>query len=504
MPLDVADLLRTRHGENYALHEKHLNHQLARVLKTIGFDRFYVRGEGCYLFDAEGTRYLDFLSGFGAHALGRSHPTLKAALHQAIDLDLPNMVQMDCSLLPGLLAEELLARCPEGIERVFFCNSGAEAVESAIKFSRQATRRPRILFAEHAFHGLSTGALALNGGAEFRQGFGDLLPGCTSVPFGDIEALRKELRRGDVAAFIVEPIQGKGVYMAGAEYWAEAQQLCRQAKTLLVLDEVQTGLGRTGKFFCFEHWDLRPDIITISKALSGGYVPVGAMLTSDRVFSSVFSSLEKALKHSTTFGRNQLAMVAGLATLAAFEDEGIVEKARLSGVAFQEALTPLVERYEMFHEVRGKGLMIGLQFGPPPSKALRRRFNTLERLRPAIFSQMMVVPLFHRHHILTQVAADNVNIIKLLPPLICGHEEIDYFVNALDDVLEDAHQGSGLLLEFGRTMAKGALRRSGKDRPSSAYEPPGSTSNGTEPDHGPAGPPLDGARRSAGTHSLTP
>ena len=194
MTFDVGELLRTRHGENYALHEKHLNHQLGRVLKTIGFDRFYVRGEGSYLFDAEGQRYLDFLSGFGVYALGRSHPTLKAALHQAIDLDLPNMVQMDCSLLAGLLAEQLLAHCGEEINRVFFCNSGAEAIESAIKFSRQATKRSRILFAEHAFHGLSTGALALNGGSEFRDGFGALLPGCQSVPFGDHEALRQELR----------------------------------------------------------------------------------------------------------------------------------------------------------------------------------------------------------------------------------------------------------------------------------------------------------------------
>src|SRR6202034_3527558 len=189
------------------------------------------------------------------------------------------------------------------------------------------------------------------------------------------------------------------------------------------------------------------------------YVPVGAVLTSDRIFTSIFSSLEKALKHSTTFGRNQLAMVAGLATLATFDDEDVVERARLSGLAFEAALQPLVERYEMFHAVRGKGLMIGLQFGPPTSKGLRRRFNTLERLRPAIFTQMLVVPLFHRHRILTQVAADNVNIIKLLPALICGEEEIDYFVAALDDVLRDAHEGSGLLLEFGRTMAKGALRR---------------------------------------------
>jgi ornithine--oxo-acid transaminase len=478
MTFDVAEVLRSRHGENYDLHEKHLNHQLGRVLKTIGFDRFYVRGEGSYLYDAEGERYLDFLAGFGVYALGRSHPAIKAALHQAIDLDLPNMVQMDCSLLPGLLAEQLVGRCSDDISRVFFCNSGAEAVESAIKFSRQATRRPRILYAAHAFHGLTTGALSLNGGAEFREGFGQLLPGCEAVPFGDSDVLARELAKGDVAAFIVEPIQGKGVYMAPLEYWQEAQALCRRHKTLLVLDEVQTGLGRTGTFFCFEHWGLQPDIITVSKALSGGFIPVGAVLMSDRVFSSVFSSLEKALKHSTTFGRNQLAMVAGLATLATFDEEGIIERARSTGIAFEEALAPLVERYEMLHEVRGKGLMIGLQFGPPTSKALRRRFNALEHLRPAIFSQMMVVPLFHRHRILTQVAADNVNIIKLLPPLICGQEEVDYFVNALDDVLGDAHEGSGLLFEFGRTMAKGAVRRAGKARPGTAYLPPLPHQNG--------------------------
>ena len=285
------------------------------------------------------------------------------------------MVQMDCSLLPGILAEQLVARCPEEIDRVFFCNSGAEAIESAIKFARQATKRPRILFAEHAFHGLTTGALSLNGGAEFREGFGQLLPGSESVPFGDLESLRRALKGRDVAAFIVEPIQGKGVYMAPAEYWSEVQELCRSQGTLLVLDEVQTGLGRTGKFFCFEHWNLKPDIITVSKALSGGFVPVGAVLMTDSVFSSVYSSLEKALKHSTTFGRNQLAMVAGLATLATFDEEDIVRRAHQNGLAFEAALAPLVERYEMFHEVRGKGLMIGLQFGAPQSKALRRRFN---------------------------------------------------------------------------------------------------------------------------------
>ncbi len=202
-------------------------------------------------------------------------------------------------------------------------------------------------------------------------------------------------------------------------------------------------MGRTGRFFAHEHWGLRPDIITMSKALSGGYIPVGAVLCSDDVFLRVYSSMERALVHSTTFGRNQLAMVAGLATLAAFDDEDIVDRARRTGEAFEKGLAPLVERYEMFHTVRGKGLMIGLVFDKPTSRRLRMRWNALESMRTALFSQMIVVPLFHRHRILTQVAADNMNVIKLLPPLIAGQDEVDYFVDALDDVLADAHRGSG-------------------------------------------------------------
>jgi ornithine--oxo-acid transaminase len=461
MAFDVAKVLQERHGENFTLHNEYLNPQLARVLKTLGFDRFYVKGEGCYLYDDKGDRYLDFLAGFGVYALGRGHPAVKRALHEAIDLDLPNMVQLDCALLPGVLAEALVARAHEGIRRVYFCNSGTEATEAAVKFARRATGRPRIVYCDHAFHGLTTGSLALNGGKEFKEGFGPLLPGATEVPFGDLDALAKELSAGDVAAFVAEPIQGKGVNVAPADYWRSVQDLCRKHGTLFVTDEVQVGMGRTGKFFAYEHYGLEPDIVTLSKALSGGYVPVGAMLCTEKVYMSVYSSLERAMVHSTTFGRNQLAMVAGLATLDVFEEEQIVERARQTGEAFEAALAPLVERYEMLHAVRGKGLIIGLVFGKPESRVLRMRWNALEAVRTALFSQMVVVPLFHRHRILTQVAADNMNVIKLLPPLIAGPEEVDYFVSALDDVLRDAHRGSGLLMEFGTTMAKSALRRGG-------------------------------------------
>jgi ornithine--oxo-acid transaminase len=456
---ELSEILAQRRGENFKLHARHLNPQLTRVLETLGFDRFYVRGEGCYLFDADDQRYLDFLSGFGVYALGRSHPVIKAALHEALDADLPNLVQLDCALLPGVLAEQLTARAHPGIERAFFTNSGAEAVEAAIKFARCATGRSRILYCDHAFHGLTTGALSLNGGTEFRTGFGELLPGCEPVPFGDIAALRDQLRYGDVAAIVIEPIQGKGVYLAPDEFWPEAEELCRRYGTLLVVDEIQTGLGRTGKFFCHQHWGIRPDIITVSKALSGGYLPVGAMLCSTKTFSSVYSSMERAVVHSSTFSRNQLAMVAGLATLQTIDDEDIVDRARRTGELLMKSLAPLVEKHEFLHEVRGLGLMIGLVFGEPQSRALRVRWRAIEAMRTAMFSQLVVVPLFHRHRILTQVAAGNVNVVKLLPPLIAGEEEVDYFVAALDDVLTSATKRSGLFFEFGKTLAKGSLLR---------------------------------------------
>ena len=459
MPFDLDAVLAAHRGEAYDLHGRYLNPQLARVLTTIGFDRTYVRGEGAYLIDDQGGRTLDFLSGFGVFALGRSHPVIKDALHQALDADLPNLAQLDCALLPGLLAKGLVDRAHTGIERAVFTNSGAETIEAAIKLARSATGRDRILYCDHAFHGLTNGALSLNGGKEFRLGFGPLLPGCDPVRFGDADALERQLRRSDVAALVIEPIQGKGVYLAPESYWRKVQALCRRFGTLLVIDEVQTGMGRTGKFFCHQHWGLEPDMIALSKALSGGYVPIGALLTTSAVFDAVYSSMDRAVVHSSTFSRNQLAMVAGLATLQVMDDEEIVARAEARGNQLMTALAPLVEKYELLHEVRGMGLMIGLEFGAPGAGGGRARFRMMELARKGLFSQMVVVPLFHRHRILTQVAADNVNIVKLLPPLIIGDEEIDAFVSALDDVLADATKSAGLVLEVGTAMARNTLRR---------------------------------------------
>src|SRR6266508_2226317 len=278
MTLDIASLFARREQERYALHARFLNEQMVRVLRTIGYDAGFCRGEGQYLYDRSGTQYLDLLSGFGVFAIGRNHPTVREALKSVLDAELPNLVQMDVPPLAGVLAERLLGRVPF-LDKVFFANSGAESVEAAIKFSRAATGRSGILYCEHAFHGLSYGALSLNGDEIFRKGFEPFLPECTAIPFNDLDALEKALSSRQVAAFIVEPIQGKGVNLPSDTYLKEAVSLCRRAGTLFVADEIQTGLGRTGRFLAVEHWGVEPDMVLLSKSLSGGHVPVAAALT---------------------------------------------------------------------------------------------------------------------------------------------------------------------------------------------------------------------------------
>ena len=459
MGFDLQQLLSERRGENFSLYAEHINPQLVRVLRSIGYDRFYQRGEGAYLYDDQGRRYLDFLAGFGVFALGRAHPALKKALHDAIDADLPSLVQMDAALLPGVLAEELLKRCHDGMGRVFFTNSGTEAVEAALKFARHATGRSKILYCDHAFHGLTYGSLSANGGKEFRENFGPYLPGFEQVAFGDAGALEKALRARDVAGFIIEPIQGKGVNVAPASYFEQVAESCKRYGTLLITDEVQTGLGRTGRFWAHEHYGIRPDIITTSKALSGGFIPVGAMISSSEVSDRVYSSMERAVVQSSTFKNNPLAMVAALATLSVIDDEDLIERARLTGELLQKELASLVDRFEFFHAVRGQGLMIGLVFGEPKSLRLRSRFRMLEAAHKGLFSQIILGPLFSRHGVLTQVAGDKMNVIKILPPLISGHDEVRYFVESLEDVLVDAHKSSSLVYEFGKTLVKASLRR---------------------------------------------
>jgi ornithine--oxo-acid transaminase len=453
----VREILAGRSGEEMALNDAHLNPQLGRIVRTLGLDKKWVRGEGAHLIDAEGERYLDLLSGYGVFAIGRNHPEAIAAVADTMAAHTANLPQLGVTLLSGVLAEQLLARAPGSVAAMVPANSGTEAVEAAIKISRAATGRPRVLFAEHAFHGLTLGSLSLNGNDEFRDGFGPLLPGCESVPFGALDALERELARGDVAAFVVEPVQGKGVNLPPDGYLAAAQRLCRGAGALFVCDEVQTGVGRTGRFLALEHWALEPDLICLSKALSGGLVPVGAVLVSRVAFDCVFDGMERAVRHGSTFGGNDLAAAAALATLRVLDSEGLVARAEQLGSLLLELTIPLVERYEVVADVRGLGLMWAIEFGPPEGGARRSIYNAAERVQPGIFSQLIVEPLFHEHRILCQVAGHRMNVVKALPALVVEEQEIRRFAGALEEVVARAERVPRAFLRFSMSMSRRAF-----------------------------------------------
>jgi ornithine--oxo-acid transaminase len=438
-------------GDEHERWAQTINPQFVRVLRTIGFDRTWVRADGAYLYDADGNRFLDMLGGFGMYNVGRNNPRIRTALVEALELETPGSVQLGVTALPGLLAEALLALTPARLERVLFTSTGTEAVEAALKLGRAATKRTRVLSTDHGFHGLTLGSLSANGNLEFTARFGPLLPGFDRVPFGDLEALEAELRREDVALFLVEPIQGKGVNLPPAGYLAGAQALCRRYDTLFCVDEVQTGFGRTGAMFAFEHWGLEPDLVPVAKSLSGGYVPVGALLMSRRVHEAVFDSMENAVAHGSTFAPNELAMAAGLATLRELEGQDLVARSARLGAALLEQTQELVEKFEVVREVRGLGLMWAIEFGEPRSGRISWRM--IEKMQPGLFAQLVVVPLFAEHRILSQVAGHKMAVLKVLPPLVVSDEDLAEFARALATTIGRAQRMPSSLTRFALTAA---------------------------------------------------
>ncbi len=456
MSLDIAQLYADNEADRFVTHSRHLNDQMVRVLKTLGYDVGFCRGVGQYLYDRDGERYLDLLSGYGVFAIGRNHPALREALKSVLDADLPGLVQFDVSPLAGVLAQRLIGYMPY-LDKVFFANSGTEAVEAAIKFARAATRRPGLIHCEHSFHGLSYGALSLCGDAVFRTGFEPLLPECTAVPFNDLAALERALSARTAAAFIVEPIQGKGVNLPDDGYLREAAELCRRHGTLFIADEIQTGLGRTGRFLAVDHWGVEPDMVLLAKALSGGHVPVGAVITKKRIYDKLFDRMDRSVVHGSTFAKNDLAMAAGLATLDVIENERLVAQAERLGDRLRRGLSDLVGRYEFLREVRGKGLMLGIEFGPPKSLKLKASWNLLESANKGLFCQLITIPLFAEHKILTQVAGHASHTVKLLCPLVVNDADCDAIVAAFDSVIAATHRVPGSIWSLGKTLVGNAV-----------------------------------------------
>jgi ornithine--oxo-acid transaminase len=408
----------------------------------------YERCLGAELWTDDGRRILDFLSGYCVHNVGHNHPAVINALHEELDRQGPAMLQSHVAERAGILAERLCSLAGGRLRKAFFCSSGSEGVEAAIKFARAHTGRECLVSARGAFHGLTCGALSLMDGAFWRDGFGRLLPSTEYVDFGDLSALEAKLKNRKVAAFIVEPLQAEaGICLPPAGYLAAAQAACRKYGTLFVLDEVQTGMFRTGPFLAASDENLDPDMVVLAKALSGGLVPCGAVLMSDGIYDSVYGSLKRSIVHTSTFSENNLAMCVGLATLDVLERERLGERATAMGDYLRFQLRDALASYEMVGEIRGRGLLNGIAFRGPRQLSLRIPFEAFHNIHPAMFGQLTVMRLFRDHGILTQICGNNFMVLKAAPPLVATEEHVDEFVRAITAVIDLMHTSASFWTE---------------------------------------------------------
>lgn len=441
------------------LYSDHVNPQWVRLLDLLQMNVSYERCAGAELQTSDGRLVLDFLSGYCVHNVGHNHPAIVGAIKEELDRSGPAMLQSHVPYLAAELAQRLTKLAGGRLQRVFFTNSGSEGVEAAIKFARAHTRREGLLYANGAFHGLTCGALSLMSDAYWREGFGDLLPGTLGIPFQDLDALRAALSTKRFAAFFVEPVQSEGgVRVPDASYLQEAQELCRRYGTLFVLDEVQTGMFRTGRFLAAQHFGLSPDIVILAKALSGGLVPVGAVLMSEPVSDSVFRSMKHAFVHASTFGENALAMRAGLATLDVLEHDQLGERAEQRGEFLRRKLDEALSRFEMVEGVRGIGLLNGVAFATPRELRLRIPFEAFHRIHPAMFGQVMVMRLFRDFQVLTQICGNSFQVLKAAPPLTISEAQISRYISAVRQVVEIAHHPGEFWSEALGMAKRAALR----------------------------------------------
>ena len=430
------------------LYQNRVNPQWVRLLNVLQMNARYTRCLGTELFAEDGRRFVDFLSGYCVHNVGHNHPAVVAALKEELDRNGPAMLQSHVPELAGELAEQLCSRAGGRLKKIFFCSSGSEGVEAAIKFSRARTGRNGLIYASGAFHGLTCGALSLMGDPFWRDGFGPMLSGTEEVPFGDLDALEQKLAARQSAAFIVEPVQAEaGIRLPPSGYLESAQALCRRYGSLFVLDEVQTGMYRTGPFLASESFHTDPDILILAKALSGGLIPCGAVLMSDEVYDSVYGSLKRAIVHTSTFSENALAMRAGLATLQVLEQENLGERAVRMGDYLRDRLRQALSGYEMVKEVRGVGLLNGIEFTAPRKLLLRVPFEAFMAIHAGMFGQVVVMRLFRDHGFLTQICGNNFMVLKAAPPLVVEEREMDAFASALRDVVELMHSSSAFWTE---------------------------------------------------------
>lgn len=430
-------------------HKEYINGSLVTMLGLLDYDKKFVRASGVSVWDSKGQEYLDFLGGYGAINPGHNHPDIVKALDTVRGM--PNLLPSSLGAIAGALAHNLALITPGDLQRSFFCNSGAEAVEGALKLARIATEKPKFVYCHGSFHGKTLGALSVTGREKYQKHFQPLLAGCIPVAFGDTEALRKALKDRDVAAFIVEPIQGEGgIIVPPAGYLTAARKICSEFDTLLIVDEIQTGFGRTGKMFACEHENVVPDIMCMAKSLGGGAVPIGAYISSHRVWKAAYGVMDRYAMHSSTFMGNTLACAAGIAALEVTLHEDLAGQAAQKGDYLLGKLKELKNKYPLIKEVRGKGLLIGIEFNQPGGMAVKATFGLASKLSEEYLGSLVAGELMNKYRIITAYTLNNPNVIRLEPPLNVSREQIDRVLKALEEVFEK-HGG------FFSVAASGAL-----------------------------------------------
>jgi putrescine aminotransferase len=452
--VSLESALKTNRNLNRSRHKNFLNPGLATLLSLLDFDKQFVKAENVYVWDDKGNKYLDFLGGYGSLNLGHNHPKIRENLRQIEHM--PNILQTTLNSLAGALAENLAKLTPGGLKHSFFCNSGAEAVEGALKIARIATGKKTIVYTENSFHGKTFGALSATGREKYQKPFAPLVPDFVSVPFGDTKALERTLKKESVAAFIVEPIQGEaGVILPPKGYLKQVENLCRKYQTLLIVDEVQTGLGRTGKLFAVEHEKVEPDIMILAKSLGGGVMPIGAFITTENVWRKAYGSLNTCLLHTSTFGGNTRACAAALTALEIIISDKLSEKAQKKGDYLINKLKEAAVKFPLIKEVRGLGLMIGLEFNELSNGWLNRLSGgMLGKLAKEYLASMFASELLNEYKIITAYTLNNPNVLRLEPPLTVSQADIDKVIEAINNIC----QRYGSMLKLTLRASKYTLR----------------------------------------------
>jgi putrescine aminotransferase len=451
--LSVADALQLSRRQSKENHHTYVNASLTMMLGLLNFDRRFVRAEGVSVWDSEGNEYIDCLGGYGALNLGHNHPKVIAAIEQVKQL--PNLLQASLGPMAGILARNLALITPGNLQRSFFGNSGAESVEGALKLARAATGRPEFIYCTNSFHGKSFGALSITGREKYQKPFHPLLPGCLAVPYGDLAALENRLKGKKAAAFIVEPIQGEGgIILPPPGYLPEARKLCIDHGTLLIFDEIQTGMGRTGEMFACQQENVVPDIMCLAKSLGGGVMPVGAYITTDSIWKKAYGHMEKAILHTSTFGGNTWATAAAVATINVLYEENLPAQAKEKGNYLMNKLNELRNRYPLIKEVRGRGLLIGIEFNQPGGIASKLSLGLVDKVSKEYLGALVASELLNKYRIITAYTLNNPNVIRLEPPLTISYRQIDTLAGALAEIMAK-HKG---FLSMAAAGAKTAIQ----------------------------------------------